>query len=155
MFTAGLIAGFIFIKIFFLLMNVKTDSMNPALKTGDMIVINKLSKIKKGDIIAFKSPAEDGKILLSRIIAAEYDTIEIRNKSVFINDKSMETDYKTLRDDSNVFPMKFCFRDNMPPLKLGRNEFFVLGDNFDKSFDSRNFGKISGNVITGKVVYKR
>ena len=136
-------------------MEVKTDSMNPALKAGDKIVINRMSKIRKGDIIAYDSPAEEGKILLSRILASEYETVEIRNKIVFINDKSIETDYKVLRDDTAAFPMKFCFRDNMPPVKLARNEFFVLGDNFDRSFDSRNFGKITKNAIIGKVIYKR
>lgn len=155
MFAAGLFAGFICIKIFFLLMSVKTDSMNPSLKTGDKIVIGRMSKVKKGDIIAFESPAEEGKILLSRIIASEYETVEIKNKVVYINDKSMETDYRTFRDDKTVFPMKFCFRDNMPPVKLARNEFFVLGDNFDRSFDSRNFGRITKNAVIGKVIYKR
>mgnify|MGYP003819659045 CR=1 FL=1 len=155
MFASGLIAGFICIKIFFLLMDVKTNSMNPALKSGDKIIIGRMSKIKKGDIVAFHSPAEEGKILLSRIIAAEYDTVEVRNKIVYINDKNMETNYKTLRDDNAVFPLKFCFRDNMPPVKLARNEFFVLGDNFDKSFDSRNFGRITKNSVIGKVIYNR
>ncbi len=155
MFAAGLIAGFIIMKIFFLLMSVRTDSMNPALKSGDKIVIGKMSGLKKGDIVAFHSPAEEGKILLSRIIATEYDTVEIRNKSVYVNDKILETDYRTLRDDNTVFPMKFCYRDNMPPVKLARNEFFVLGDNFDKSFDSRNFSRITKSAIIGKVIYKR
>ena len=68
-------------------MSINSDSMNPALKTGDRILINKLSGFKKGDVVAFYSPSEDDKILVSRIIAGEYDTVEIRNKVVFVNDK--------------------------------------------------------------------
>lgn len=153
--AGGLITGFICIKIFFLLMTVQTDSMNPSLKAGDKIIISRISGIKKGDIVAFHSPVEDGKILLSRIIASEYETVEIRDKVVYLNDKIMETDYNTLKDNKTVFPMRFCFRDNMPPVKLARNEYFVLGDNFDRSFDSRNFGRINGTDIIGKVIYKR
>lgn len=153
MLAGGLTAGFICIKILFLLMTVHTDSMNPSLKAGDKIIISRISRVKKGDIVAFHSPAENSKILLSRIIASEYETVEIRNKVVYINDKSIEN--KTSGDDNIVFPMKFCFRDNMPPVKLVRNEFFVLGDNFNRSFDSRNFGRITINNIIGKIIYKR
>ena len=155
MLTAGLLIGFICIKSIFLMMDVKTDSMNPALKNGDKIIINKISAVKKGDIIAFDSPAEEGKILLSRIIATEYETVEIRNKIVFVNDKKIEIASDETRNEKIIYPMKFCYRDNMPPVKLERNEYFLLGDNYDSSFDSRSFGKIPGNIVVGKIVYKR
>jgi hypothetical protein len=51
--------------------------------------------------------------------------------------------------------MGFSFRDNMPPVKLNRNEYFIMGDNFDNSFDSRVFGPISGKLIEGKIIYKK
>jgi signal peptidase I len=155
MLAGGLITGFITVKIFFLLMTVNTDSMLPALKTGDKIVISRMAGIKKGDIIAYENPAEEGKLLLSRILASEYDTVEIRNKTVFVNDKSIDPIPGVSRNDKINYPMKFCFRDNMPPVKLERNEFFVLGDNFDRSFDSRFLGKITKSSIAGKVIYKR
>jgi signal peptidase I len=153
MLAAGLLVGFICVKSMFLMMSVKTDSMNPTLKNGDRIIINKISGIKKGDIIAFDSPAEEGKILLSRVIAAEYETVEIRNKILFINDNKTEIISDNTRNERIIYPMKFCYRDNMPPVKLDRNEFFLLGDNFDKSYDSRSFGKIPADIIIGKIVY--
>lgn len=155
MLTAGLLIGFICVKFFFLLMDINTDSMNPALKTGDKIVINKRSAIRKGDIIAFDSPAEEGRILVSRVIASEYETVEIRNKVVFVNDKKIDPVSGSTRDERVIYPMKFCYRDNMPPLRLERNEFFVLGDNFDSSYDSRSFGRISKSTIIGRVIYKK
>ncbi len=155
MLTAGLLIGFICIKSVFLMMDVKTGSMNPTLKSGDKIIINKISGIKKGDIIAFDSPAEEGRILISRVIASEYETVEIRNKIVFVNDKKTEIISDETRNEKIIYPMKFCYRDNMPPVKLERNEFFLLGDNYDSSFDSRSFGKIPENIIIGKIVYKR
>ncbi|MCL1864398.1 MAG: signal peptidase I [Spirochaetes bacterium] len=150
---AGIIIGFICIRIFFLLMTIKSDSMNPTLKAGDKIVINKMSGIKKGDIAAIESPTERNNILILRIIASEHETVEIRNKEVFINDKRIDIIADSTRDKKNIYPMKFCYRDNMPPLQLDRNEYFVLGDNFDKSYDSRIFGKIQKNIIIGKVIY--
>jgi len=153
MLAAGLLIGFICIKLLFLLMSVNTESMNPTLKTGNKILINKISRINKGDIIAFKSPAEEDKILISRVIASEYETVEIRNKIVFINDVKSDVISDTTRDEKQIYPMKFCYRDNMPPIKLGRNEFFVLGDNFDRSFDSRSFGRLQKNSVIGKIVY--
>ena len=50
--------------------------------------------------------------------------------------------------------MTFSFRDNMPAIKLKRNDFFVLGDNIDNGFDSRHFGKINEHLIIGEVIYK-
>lgn len=155
MLAAGLLIGFICIKSIFLMMDVKTESMIPTLKNGDKIIINKISGIKKGDIIAFDSPSEEGKILISRVIAAEYETVEIRNKVLFIDDKKIELISDDTRDERIIYPMKFCYRDNMPPVKLERNEFFLLGDNFDRSFDSRSFGKISADIVIGKIVYKK
>ncbi len=155
MLITGLIAGFICVKLLFLRMTVSTDSMNPTLKTGDKIIISKLSDIKKGDIIVLNSPVEDGRLLISRVVASEYESVEIRNKVVYVDDKSMEIISDSTRNSGIIYPMKFCYRDNMPPVKLERNEYFLLGDNFDKSFDSRAFGKISSASIVGKVIYKK
>jgi signal peptidase I len=151
--AAGLIAGFITVKIFFLLMTINSDSMNPTLKPGDKILISRTAGLKKGDIAAIDSPTEEGRILISRILASEYETVEIRNKVVYINDKKTDIVSETTRDENIIYPMKFCHRDNMPPVRIERNEFFVLGDNFDGGFDSRSFGRISKDAILGKIIY--
>lgn len=155
MLAAGLLTGFITVKLMVLPMDINTDSMNPTYKKGDKIIISKVSKIKNGDVIAFDSPEEEGKILISRILASEYETVEIRNKIVYVNDKKTDVISGETLDEKIIYPMKFCNRDNMPPVKMERNEFFVLGDNFDKSFDSRSFGKISRDAVIGKVIFKR
>ena len=152
--SAGIIIGCIFIRIFFILVTIKSDSMNPTLNAGNKIVISKISDCKKGDITAIESPTERHNILILRIIASEYDTVEIRNKEVFVNDNRIDIADST-RDKNIIYPMKFGYRDNMPPIQLDRNEFFVLGDNFDKAYDSRTFGKIQKDTIIGKVIYYR
>ena len=50
--------------------------------------------------------------------------------------------------------MNFTFRDNMPAVKLSRNQYFVLNDDLDRGFDSRTLGVIPGSLIIGRVVYK-
>ncbi len=59
------------------------------------------------------------------------------------------------KEGETPFPMKFSFRDNMPPVKLERGEYFMLSDNFNSSFDSRSFGPVKNENITGRVIYTR
>lgn len=155
MLSAGLILGLILARLFFFIMTVNTDSMNPNLKTGDRILVNRSASIKKGDMVAVESPVEPGKLILSRVIASEFQTVEIRNRIVYINDSVAEFSWNTLKEDSPIYPMKFTFRDNMPPVKLGKGEYFLLGDNFNSSYDSRTFGAVNGRLIEGRIIYRR
>ena len=56
--------------------------------------------------------------------------------------------------DSRIFPEDFNHRDNMPLIKINKGEIFVVGDNYDYSFDSRDFGAISEELIIGRMIYK-
>jgi len=51
--------------------------------------------------------------------------------------------------------MTFSFRDNMPQLKLEDDEWFVLCDNIDFGFDSREFGPIHKSNIIGRIIFPR
>ncbi|HPS58779.1 MAG TPA: signal peptidase I [Spirochaetota bacterium] len=152
MLTAGLILGFFCARIFFTVMTVNTKSMEPSVQEGSIVLLSVFSSVKPGEIVAVKNPAERGKLLLLRVIAAENDTVEIRNRVVYINDSKFEPSWKTRKNDITALPMKFCYRDNMPPVRLGRKEFFLLGDSFDDSYDSRTFGKITAGSVTGKAL---
>ncbi len=155
MLSAGLLLGLILARLFFFIMTVNTDSMNPNLKKGDWILVNRFSSIKKGDMVAVESPSEPGKLILSRVIATEFQTVEIRNRIVYINDSVADFTWNTLKEESTIFPMKFTFRDNMPPVKLGKDEYFLLGDNFNSGYDSRTFGAVNGKLIEGRIIYRR
>lgn len=155
MLSAGLVLGLILARLFFFIMTVSTDSMNPNLKNGDRIIVSRFASVRKGDMVAAESPADDGKLILSRIIAAEFETVEIRNRIVYINDTVADFSWNTLKEESAIYPMKFTYRDNMPPVKLGKGEFFLLGDNFNSSYDSRTFGAIHSKLIEGRIIYRR
>ncbi len=154
MLAAGLLAGFICARLFFTVMTAGAQSMEPAIMKGEKILISKFASAGKGDITAIENPSDDGALLLLRIIAGENDTVEIRNRIIYINDARFNPSWQIKKTDSSELPMKFCNRDNMPPVRLGRNEVFLLGDNFDNSYDSRMFGKTSTRALKGKVIWK-
>lgn len=154
MLSAGLLLGLIISRLFFFIMTVNTESMNPNMKNGERILVSRFASINKGDIVAVESPAEEGKVILSRVIASEFETVEIRNRIVYINDTVANFRWNTVKEESPVYPMKFTYRDNMPPVKLGRGEYFLLGDNFNSSYDSRTFGAVAGRLIEGRIIYK-
>lgn len=150
---AGFIIGAITIKFFFLFMEIKTDSMEPSLKRGDTVLISRLSDLNKGDLAVFKSPAEEGLYLVSRAAAEEHENIEIRDKVIYINNDRYIAPGEPIKNMTSIFPMKFSRRDNMPPVRLDRGEFFMISDNFDKGFDSRTFGPVKQENIIGRIVY--
>lgn len=150
---AGIIAGIVIMHFVLMIMPVKSSSMEPALKKDDYVIINRFSNAEKGDIAVYKSPVEEGLMLISRIAGKEYDTVELRDKMIYINNEPLIMASSYI--DAPIFPMKFSYRDNMPPVKLKRGEFFMLNDNFNSSFDSRSFGPVNGRNIYGKVIYKK
>jgi signal peptidase I len=155
MLSAGLLIGLILARLSFFIMKVETDSMNPNLKTGDRIIVSRLASAGKGDIVAVESPNDEGRIILSRIIASEFETVEIRNRIVYINDTAANFSWNTLKEDNGIHPMKFTYRDNMPPVKLAKDEYFLLGDNFNSGYDSRTIGAVPERLIEGRIIYKR
>jgi signal peptidase I len=152
--TGGIIAGFIICRIFFIPFHMPDASMEPNVRTGDMLFILKHTTPKQGDIVLIESPVEAGRVLIKRVIAAEGDTIEIKNKTFHINNSAFDFRWKTKSTDKRIFPMNFTFRDNMPAVKIGRNQYFVLNDDLDRGFDSRTLGIIPDSLIIGKVIYK-
>ena len=141
-----LLIGFVFvIKYSFLSVTVLSESMKPTLNIGNKVIaINKhISNIKTNDIIIFKNDDDNINFtyLIKRVVAKEYDYVEIKNNKLFVN-------HKFIKEIGTV---------NSPEISLliKENEFFVLGDNVNNSYDSRNYGPISYNQILGKEIYIR
>jgi signal peptidase I len=151
---AGIIFGYILIRLIITPYRISDNSMLPGLKKGELIFILKIGKPEIGDIVLSKSPVEPEKVLLKRIIAKEGDTLEIRNKILYRNDKKMKFSWKTLSADKRIFPMKFTGRDNLAIIRIKRKQYFLVGDNLDYSFDSRTFGPIHEEDIIGKLFFK-
>lgn len=129
------------------------QSMNPALMNQDVLMLNKTAYIfkepKRYDIVAFKLKEDnDGYFNIKRVIGLPGETIQIKNGKVFIDDNVL-TDMPF--DD---LIMTEGLADTA--IKLGEEEYFVMGDNCNNSEDSRyvNIGNIAEKEITGKVFFR-
>ncbi len=151
----GLVIGFIICRIFFFEPFIaEDDSMSPNVSKGDYVLILKITSPGEGDIILVKSPVEPGRVILKRLIATGEKNIEIKNKKIFIDNAEFLPKWNLLSADKRVFPEDYNHRDNMPQAKIKKGEIFVMGDNFDYSFDSRNFGPFDGRLIIGRKIFK-
>ena len=128
----------IFIKFYVIeLVYIASASMEPTLKIEEHFWVNKLvylfRKPHRNEIIVFRHPIENMQEV-KRIIAVEGDKVEIINKIVHVNDTKLDESYiKHTRGEEVLID------DNFGPWVVPTNSLFVLGDNRDKSKDSRNW----------------
>ncbi len=92
---------------------------------------------------------DDCKDFIKRVIAVEGDTVEVIDKKVYINGKPLEGKYG-VNVDSIIYPRGSEVRDNFGPYTVPENSVFVMGDNRDRSFDSRYWGSVKNEMIKGK-----
>ncbi|WP_319541860.1 signal peptidase I [uncultured Pseudodesulfovibrio sp.] len=117
------------------------------LDTTDGKVLAKTGDPERGDIVVFKFPEDETKDFIKRVIALPGETIEIRNKVVYINGQPIDEPYvqhtKFTRDP---------IRDDFGPFIVPQDEFFVMGDNREGSYDSRWWGPVKRQKIVGKAL---
>lgn len=124
------------------------ESMCDTLQNGDNLIVDKLTyrftSPKRYDIIVFPSPDEPGKNYIKRIIGLPGETVQIIDGEVYINGELLGENYGR--------EVMEYYGTAQEPITLGENEYFVLGDNRNKSKDSRYeaVGNISGEDILGR-----
>ena len=155
LFIIGVILSILISRVFIVPVKLHNDSMEPNFSQGARLIVLKRFSPSMEDVIVFKSPVQENKILFGRIIAGQHETVEVKNKNIQVNDEAIIFQWETKNQDLHRFPMPFSFRDNMPKIKLKDKEWFVLCDNIDFGFDSRELGPINETNIIGKVIYPR
>lgn len=147
---------------------IPSGSMENTLLIGDHIFVNKFlygyhipytngrvlqfASPQHGDIIVFVFPEDPSKDFIKRVIALPGDTVEIRHKVVLINGKPLHEDYTRFADGDAVDGL-VRGRDNLPPVNVPEAKYFVMGDNRDRSYDSRFWGFVDKDAIIGKALF--
>lgn len=148
---AGFIIGIALCRVFIMPFTVGDSSMEPAVKKGSRLLLSRFGSLKPGDIVLARHP--NGGALLKRIAASGGSSVEIRNKVLYINNQKSELNIHSYFLDERNLPLSFTGRDTMTAVRLEKNEFFLIGDNRDRSYDSRELGAFTKSAIKGKVLY--
>src|SRR5712675_724256 len=149
---------------------IPTGSMENNLLIGDHLLVNKfiygpttsgfekmllpITDIKRGDIIVFKFPEDPERDFIKRTIGLPGDTIELRNKQVYVNGKALNEPYVHF-----LFPPPgdtpeedFDVRVHYGPVTVPPDSYFMMGDNRDNSEDSRYWGFVREDLIVGRAM---
>jgi signal peptidase I len=157
-----------FVRSFFIqAFKIPSSSMEPTLLIGDHLLVNRLSyvvkvpftdnviwdlgKPRRGDVVVFRYPVDTGKDFIKRVVATEGEKVEIRDKAIYINGKKIE-DRWAFFSDKTVIPGFLSPKDNMPPVVVPKDSYFVMGDNRDRSLDSRFWGFVKKDLFVGRAL---
>ncbi len=144
---------------------IPSGSMIPTLQIGDHILVNKLAygiripflenyalefgTPQRGDVIVFIFPEDRTKDFIKRVIAVAGDSIEIRGKKVYINGNPVADPHAHFEGDDPQ-TMGLPSRDDFGPRSVPQHHVFVMGDNRDRSYDSRFWGFVDLDDVRGK-----
>ncbi len=177
---------------------IPSGSMIPTLMIGDFILVNKFSygfklpfshvfgnpiyltkpkNPERGDVIVFKYPKETSLNYIKRVVGLPGETVEVKDKIVFINDQPISTqaiDGSKIMEDMDekykYFKLDFFraqtgnrkhiiqlhedsfYTKDFPKVTIPEGHFFVMGDNRDFSADSREWGFVPFYHIKGKAL---
>jgi signal peptidase I len=146
---------------------IPSGSMEPTLLVGDHLLVNRLSYVLKvpftdiiifhlgtpdrGDVIVFRYPKDRSKDFIKRVIGKEGDIIEIKDKVIYLNGRRMADPHAHFAEDQ-IIPAAYAPRDNMSPITVPKDSYFVMGDNRDRSLDGRFWGFVKTNDLVGRAL---
>lgn len=137
---------------------IPTGSMENTILIGDHVFLNKLfygprvpfsawrlpvlRAVKRQQIIAFRYPRDPQMIYVKRVIGLPGESVEIRRNRVFINGAELKESYTLFNSPA--------LRDTWGPITIPPEQYFVMGDNRDNSYDSRFWGPVPAENIVGE-----
>jgi signal peptidase I len=152
---------------------IPTGSMENNLLIGDHLLVNKMvygpvasrleravlpvGTIRRGDVIVFKYPEEPDRDFIKRVIGLPGETLEVREKKVYINGTPLDEPYvHFLQPPSSSSELSeitsFDVRERYGPVTVPADQYFMMGDNRDNSQDSRYWGFLPRELVKGKAL---
>jgi signal peptidase I len=163
-----------------------SGSMERTLLVGDLLLVNRLatgsrvpgtslripgySSPHRGDVLVFDPPHEEGMLLVKRLVGLPGDTLEMRNRELFLDgqplpepDLQHEGNGEDFTDPIMTWQRQYLLpgtpidsyrptRDEWGPIVIPEGRYFMLGDNRDSSYDSRYWGLLEGWRLEGRAV---
>jgi signal peptidase I len=148
---------------------IPTGSMENNLLVGDHLLVNKFAfaptlgdgeravlpvrSVRRGDIVVFKYPDEPERDFIKRVIGLPGETLELRNKRVYIDGEPLDEPYVHFLDPTpSGEATSFDVRERYGPVRVPEGQFFVMGDNRDNSQDSRYWGFLPAEYVKGRAL---
>lgn len=131
---------------------VKGDSMVPNFHSGDYLIIDEisyqLSMPSRGDVVVFHYPVDPSQRFIKRMIGLPGETVEIKGNKITIS-----------KDGNKITLDEKAYLTNVPPLgdktvTLKADEYFVMGDNRQYSYDSRGWGVLPKKDMIGRAAVR-
>jgi signal peptidase I len=163
-----LLCGFLFLVFVWLFENVHVTAsgMEPAICPGDYLLVLSpggetivpavrdicdISKLKRNDLICAKTPDEDNRPVILRVVGVAGDEVMIVDKTLVLNGVPVDEPYVTF-DDPVTYPRDLSVRDNFGPIVVPDGSVFALADRRDVMGDGRFFGFIGDDQLMGRVL---
>jgi signal peptidase I len=145
----AVLASFLMRTYAFQTFYIPSGSMEPTLKIGDRIIVNKLAvswgTINIGDVVVFKAPpaencGEPVTDLVKRVIGVPGDTLTSKGNTIYVDGKALDETW------THTEPIG----QPIAKIHLKKNMYFMMGDNHSDSCDSRMWGPVPRSDIIGK-----
>ena len=149
---------------------IPSSSMEPNLLVGDHLLVNKfvtaptlstlegtllpIDEVRRGDVIVFKHPKTPERDLIKRAIGLPGETIELRDKRVYVDGKPLDEPYAQYLLPAGLNDLTDRdVRRKFGPLTIPPGHYFMMGDNRDNSEDSRYWGPLPRDHVKGKALF--
>ncbi|OGY64520.1 MAG: signal peptidase I [Candidatus Harrisonbacteria bacterium RIFCSPLOWO2_02_FULL_41_13b] len=122
---------------------VNGASMEPNFEDGNYLLVDEISyrfaAPRRGEVVVFRYPNDRSVFFIKRLVGLPGERLVIRDGKIYIEGKELSEEYlgPTPHTEGKI------------SVNLGKDEYFVLGDNRSYSFDSRNWGPIQREDIIG------
>lgn len=130
---------------------VNGESMVPTFENGDYLIIDEISyrgsEPERGDVIVFRFPTDQKRFLIKRVIGLPGEEVIITGNKITVT----KNDGEIVQLYEDYLNGEFS---SYGTWELRENEYFVLGDNRQKSSDSRQWGIVTRDLIVGKTLLR-